>query len=146
MSDSAKQFLTSFTPPPLCFNHMFFREMSPGISLRKLPLITVKCFAIKYQQLPRHAVLNSGLEMNILNSETATAHLNISTEIIYLSQDSKLFEVGLYNKDINQGQASQKQLAGIKFFIIWYILINYLPIKTEYCIYLKSTMNSNYLH
>lgn len=72
---------------------MFFLEMSSGILLRKLRLITAKCFAIKRQQLPRHAVLNSGSGMNIFNSETPAAHLNISMEINYLTQDSKLFEL-----------------------------------------------------
>lgn len=72
---------------------MFFLEMSSGILLRKLQLITAKCFALKCQQLPRHAVLNSGLRMNTFNSETSIAHLNISIEIIYLTQDGKLFEL-----------------------------------------------------
>lgn len=93
MSDSAKQFLTSSPLHPLCFNRMFFLEMCSGILLGKLQLITAKCFAIKCQQLPRHAVLNSGLRMNIFNSETSIAHLNISIEIIYLTKDSKLFEL-----------------------------------------------------
>lgn len=89
MSDSAKQFLTSFTPPPLCFNRMFFLELGSGILPRKLQWITAKCFAIKCQQLPRPAHLTSGLGKNTFNSETSIAHLTIFTEIIYLSQDSK---------------------------------------------------------
>lgn len=72
---------------------MLFLEMSSGILLRKLQLITPNCFAVKCQQLPRYTVLNSGLGMNIFNSETPIVHLNISIEIIYLTQDRKLFEL-----------------------------------------------------
>lgn len=97
---------------------MFFLEMISGILLRKLQLITAKCFAIKYQQLPRHVGLNSGMGMNIFNSKIPIAYLNISIEVTYLTQDREVFELSYYNKDIDQGQTSQKQLAGIKFFII----------------------------
>ena len=62
---------------------MFFLEMSSGILLRKLQLITAKCFAIKCQQLPRHVGLNSGLGMNIFNSKIPIAYLNISIEVTF---------------------------------------------------------------
>lgn len=87
---------------------MFFLEMISGILLRKLQLITAKCFAIKYQQLPRHEGLNSGMGMNIFNSKIPIAYLNISIEVTYLTQDREVFELSYYNKDIDQGQTSQK--------------------------------------
>lgn len=93
MSDSAKQFLTCFTTPPPSFNRMFFLELGSGILPRKLQWITAECFAINCQQLPRPAYLTSGLGKNT-NSKTSIAHLTISTETIYLSQDSKLFKLG----------------------------------------------------
>lgn len=79
MSDSAKQFFNTFHPSTLfALTTCSILEMSSGILLRKLQLITAKCFAIKCQQLLRHAVLNSGFGMNIFNSEISIAHLNIS--------------------------------------------------------------------
>ena len=69
---------------------MFFLEMSSEIFLRKLQLITAKCFAIKCQQLPRQVGLNSGLGMNIFNSKIPIAYLNISIEVTYLTQDTQI--------------------------------------------------------
>ena len=46
--------------------------------------------------------------MNIFNSKIPIAYLNISIEVTYLTQDREVFELSYYNKDIDQGQTSQK--------------------------------------